>query len=214
MSEGLIYDKMAKVMKSITGVPKDGWNESQRFAFRSIDTTTEIVHNALVKEGIIILPEVMESTHSTGQTARGGVMRYVSLLVRYTFAASDGSAVSVVAAGEAGDTGDKATSKAMSMALKYCLFQTFLIPTGDPDPVTVEEANPDALTADEKLSLRESLDSAGIASAEITDTLSKALGRDVSGKSPVKRSEIKAVTEYLESIKPFIDEDGESGESQ
>jgi hypothetical protein len=46
--------------------------------------------------------------------------------------------VSALVASEGIDYGDKATSKAMSMALKYALFQTLMIPT--------EEADPDAQT--------------------------------------------------------------------
>ena len=140
----LIHGRMSEVMKTIQGVPKDGWNPGQSFAFRSIETTTKIVHDALVKHQVIILPEVLEVQRSERTTAKGSIMRFAEVLVRYRFAAEDGSSVEVVSAGEAADTGDKATSKALSMALKYALFQTFLIPTGDPDP--------DSETAEEHVS--------------------------------------------------------------
>ena len=43
--------------------------------------------------------------------------------------AEDGSYEEVTTFGEAIDFGDKAFNKAMSQALKYCLFQVFCIPT-------------------------------------------------------------------------------------
>jgi hypothetical protein len=63
-------------------------------------------------------------------------------------AASDGSKHTVKTYGEAMDSGDKATNKAMSAAYKYAAFQAFCIPTeGDndadattPEPVTHADA--------------------------------------------------------------------------
>jgi hypothetical protein len=60
---------------------------------------------------------------------------------------SDGSSVTTVITGEAMDSGDKATNKAMSVALKYALLQMFLIPTDDmrdPDATTHPEVKPAA----------------------------------------------------------------------
>ena len=45
--------------------------------------------------------------------------------------APDGSNISSVIIGEGMDTGDKATNKALSIALKYAAFQIFMIPTED-----------------------------------------------------------------------------------
>ena len=39
-----------------------------------------------------------------------------------------------VVIGEAGDSGDKATPKAMSVALRTALLQTLMLPTDEPDP--------------------------------------------------------------------------------
>ena len=48
--------------------------------------------------------------------------------------AEDGSKTTARMIGEAMDSGDKATNKAMSAAYKYAAFQTFAIPTeGTPD---------------------------------------------------------------------------------
>jgi hypothetical protein len=51
--------------------------------------------------------------------------------IKYTFYAEDGTKVSAVVVGEAFDSGDKATNKAMSIAFKYACYQVFCIPTED-----------------------------------------------------------------------------------
>ncbi len=51
--------------------------------------------------------------------------------MRFHFFAEDGSSMSAVTQGEGMDNGDKGTAKAMSVAMKYCLMQTFLVPTED-----------------------------------------------------------------------------------
>ena len=63
------------------------------------------------------------------------------LKVRYTFYAEDGTSVSAVVIGEGMDSGDKASNKAMAIAMKYAFFQVFCIPTEemkDPDAETPE----------------------------------------------------------------------------
>ena len=70
------------------------------------------------------------------QTAKGGNLIYSILKMKYTFYASDGSSVSAVVIGEGMDSGDKASNKAMAVAMKYAMFQVFCIPTEeltDPD---------------------------------------------------------------------------------
>ena len=69
-------------------------------------------------------------------------MASVRLLVRHTFYAEDGTHVVCVTLGEAMDSGDKASNKAMSAALKYALIETFLIPTFEADRDT-ETASPE-----------------------------------------------------------------------
>jgi hypothetical protein len=63
------------------------------------------------------------------------VLFYVTVEAEFDFVSSqDGSKHTVKTYGEAMDSGDKATNKAMSAAYKYAAFQTFCIPTeGDND---------------------------------------------------------------------------------
>lgn len=72
-------------------------------------------------------------------------MFYVALQVEFDFvSAVDGSKHTACTFGEAMDSSDKATNKAMSAAYKYAAFMTFAIPTeGDNDAdATVHEVAP------------------------------------------------------------------------
>ena len=51
--------------------------------------------------------------------------------IKFTFYAKDGSFFESVVIGEAMDSGDKASNKALSIGLKYALLQVFCIPTED-----------------------------------------------------------------------------------
>jgi hypothetical protein len=54
--------------------------------------------------------------------------------VRYRFVGPGGDALETVVAAEAMDAGDKATSKAMSVAFRTALLQALALPTDDKDP--------------------------------------------------------------------------------
>lgn len=131
---GMIFAKMAAVMADTKAVPKAGYNQAQRFNFRTVDDTVATVNAAMTKHGVVLVPEVLSCTPSTITDDKGRIVTSVHVLVAYYFYAEDGSSVQAIMAGEGRDLGDKATSKALSMALKYALFQALLIPTGDPDP--------------------------------------------------------------------------------
>ena len=68
-------------------------------------------------------------------SGQGKALFYVTVDMEFDFvSAHDGSKHTVKMYGEAMDSGDKATNKAMSAAYKYAMFQAFCIPTeGDND---------------------------------------------------------------------------------
>ena len=100
---------------------------------------------AMIKSKVFAVPTVLKEEREERQTAKGGVLFYVRLTMEYKFFAEDGSFVTATVIGEAMDSGDKATNKAMSIAYKYACFQVFSIPTEelqDPDAATPEEVKP------------------------------------------------------------------------
>ena len=139
-----IYQSIAAIMAEAYSVGKDKVNQQQGFKFRGIDDVMNTFKPLLAKHGVFAVPEVLNMEREDRQTARGTSLLYSILTVRYTFYAADGTSVSAVVIGEGMDSGDKASNKAMAVAFKYALFQTFCIPTeemaqDDPDRTTPEE---------------------------------------------------------------------------
>lgn len=139
----LIYKKIIEVMADINAIGKDRRNQQQGFQFRGIDDVMNELHSSLAKCGVFVLPNVLAETRTTGKTARGGDMFYTRLKINFGFYAEDGSHVDAVVIGEAMDTADKASNKALSIGLKYAMLQVFCIPTEDekdPDAVSPQPA--------------------------------------------------------------------------
>ena len=139
----LIYKKIIEVMADINAIGKDRRNQQQGFQFRGIDDVMNELHSSLAKCGVFVLPKVLEETRTTGKTSRGGDMFYTRLKINFGFYAEDGSHVDAVVIGEAMDTADKASNKALSIGLKYAMLQVFCIPTEDekdPDAVSPQPA--------------------------------------------------------------------------
>lgn len=126
-----IFEAINKTMQDVGAVGKNSKNASQGFAFRGIDAVMNALHPAMVKNGIFVTPEVLELTRDERETKSGAIMAYTLAKVKYTFWASDGSSIEAVVYGEGADSGDKSTSKALSIAFKYACFQVFCIPTED-----------------------------------------------------------------------------------
>lgn len=132
-----VYRAIASVAGAVAkeGVAKDRRNSQQGYNFRGIDDVYNALAPHLSASGLVILPRVLTRTETERQTQRGGVLFYVVVEVEFDFvAAEDGSRHTVKTYGEAMDSADKATNKAMSAAYKYAAMQAFCIPTdGDND---------------------------------------------------------------------------------
>jgi hypothetical protein len=132
----MIYKKMSDVMKDVGAIGKDQKNTQQGFKFRGIDQFVNALYPALTKHGVFMSPRATSFTHELKDVVRGsgksGVDKHVSIMMEYDFYAEDGSKVTIGPVPAEGlDSGDKATNKALSAALKYALIQTFSIPTED-----------------------------------------------------------------------------------
>ena len=139
-----IYKAIIGVMKSINAIGKDRKNQQQNFAYRGIDDVMNELHGALADNGVFVVPEVLNEERSTGKSKSGGELYYTRLKIRFTFYAGDGSSVSAVVIGEAMDSGDKASNKALSIGLKYAMLQVFCIPTEDEKDPDAQSPQPQA----------------------------------------------------------------------
>lgn len=137
-----VYEAINAIQKDLAkeGISKSQKNMQQGYSFRGIDDLFNTLSPLMAKHGLCILPRVLERTLVERQSTRGGSLFYVTVAVEFDFvAAEDGSTHTIKTFGEAMDSGDKATNKAMSAAYKYAAFQAFAIPT-------VGENDADALT--------------------------------------------------------------------
>lgn len=116
---------------STVGITKDRRNmQGNGYNFRGIDDVYNTIAPLLAKHGLCILPRVLARECVERVSQKGGALFYITVEVEFDFvSAEDGSKHTVKTFGEAMDSGDKATNKAMSAAYKYAAFQAFSIPT-------------------------------------------------------------------------------------
>lgn len=132
-----VYKAINAVQAALSkiGIAKDSRNQQQGYNFRGIDSVYNVLSPLLAEHGLCILPRMLTRTCQERQSAKGGSLFYITVEAEFDLVcAQDGSKHTVKTFGEAMDSGDKATNKAMSAAYKYAAFQTFAIPTeGDND---------------------------------------------------------------------------------
>jgi hypothetical protein len=124
----------AELAKS--GITKGRKNQSQGYAFRGIDDVYNAVSPLMAAHGLCVLPRALSREVIERATKSGNALFYVTVEVEFDFVSSeDASKHTIKTYGEAMDSADKATNKAMSAAYKYAIIQAFAIPTeGDNDP--------------------------------------------------------------------------------
>ena len=182
-----VYEAIKNVMADMSkvGIAKEQKNVAQGFKFRGIDDVYNSLSPALARNNLVMMPFIQERQVTERQTRNGGVMLHVVLVVDYTFICStDGSFHTVRSYGEAMDSGDKATNKAMAAAYKYMCFQAFCIPIQgqgeDADAetheiTTVDKAKMDLLIAALQMAENKAdIDSFKTKNKEIIDDLSNA----------------------------------------
>jgi len=141
-----VIAKIAAVQGALAkvGIAKDRRNSGQGYNFRGIDDVYAALSPLLATHGLVIIPRMMEREVVERQSGKGGALFNVTVKAEFDFiSAEDGSTHTACTYGEAMDSADKATNKAMSAAYKYAAFMTFAIPTegdNDADATTHEVA--------------------------------------------------------------------------
>lgn len=148
-----VYQAIAAVMEELAtvGIGKNKKNQQQGFQYRGIDDVMNTLAPILAKHKLLILPRYSEREVIERTNSKGTALFYVTVKGQLDLvSAEDGSKHTVETFGEAMDSGDKSTNKAMSVAYKYGAFQAFCIPTEavDPDAETheVSTKKPSALS--------------------------------------------------------------------
>ena len=146
MENEMIYGLIAQAMRKVGAIGKDSVNAQQKYKFRGIDAVYNALNPVMSELGLFVCPEILDHRREERETentydnkTKKTILKYSILTIKYTMYAPDGSNVSCVVVGEGMDSGDKASNKAMSVALKYAMFQLLMIPTEemvDPDGET------------------------------------------------------------------------------
>ena len=130
-----IYQLLSAVMSDVSSVKKAERNQAQGFNFRGIDAVVNAVGPALRKHGVVVFPELVSCEQNSVEVGKNrSVMAQTRVTVTYRFYGPEGDSVAATVAGEAMDSGDKATAKAMSVAFRTALLQALTLPTDEPDP--------------------------------------------------------------------------------
>ena len=124
-----IYKKIPAIMAEVGAIEKSRQGQGIQYKFRGIDDIYMALQPLLSKHGVFFAPTVIAQSREERKTNSGGTLTFSILTVKFTFYADDGSHVECVTVGEAMDTSDKSSNKAMSAALKYATLQVFCIPT-------------------------------------------------------------------------------------
>lgn len=171
-----IHERLLAVMNDVQSVAKNERNSAQNFNFRGIDAVINAVGPAFRSHGILVLPAVMRNEYSQVEVGKNRTsMGHARLEVEFTFVAGDGSQCSAIVPAEAMDSGDKATAKAMSVALRTALLQVLALPTDEPDPdaSTYERATVAKVSDAEFTAIAERLES--VSTLEALDAAAGAL---------------------------------------
>jgi hypothetical protein len=126
-----VFERMVDVMRDVGAIGKNQTNDFHRYQFRGIDDVMNGLHGPMVRHGVFVLPEVLESSTEWTSDQKGKPQRVVSLRVAFHFYGNSGDSVTATAMGEAFTNDDKAANQAMSAAFKYAMLQSFCIPTQD-----------------------------------------------------------------------------------
>lgn len=133
-----IFAAMVAISRDLGAIGKNKRNQQQGFMYRGIDDVYNAMHEIMPRHGVFCTPRILEKTREERTNAKGTVLAFTTLRIEYVFYADDGSHVSCIVEGEGMDSGDKSSNKAMSIAHKYALLQTFCVATeelqkDDPD---------------------------------------------------------------------------------
>lgn len=134
MNDITVFEAWSNVMGQVQGIRKGERNQAQNFNFRGIDAVLNAVGPALREHQVTVVPTAETIDVERYQTAKGGQMQGVIVRMTYTVFGPAGDSFAGSAYGQAADAGDKAVSKAESVAYRTFLLQALTVPTDEPDP--------------------------------------------------------------------------------
>lgn len=132
-----VYVAFARVMADVQSIGKGDQRADTggRYAFRGVDRVVNAVGPALRRHGVLVLPtRILEVEYRESRTTNNKIMQDIAVRVQWTIVGPAGDALPPVeSAGQATDTSDKGTAKAVSVAQRVLFLTALHIPTQDPD---------------------------------------------------------------------------------
>lgn len=136
-----LYQKIAAITEEVGVVEKTGRNSQQGYMFIEQAMVVATLRPLLAKYNVVVFPETVEHSFERFTNAKGTSTVHVVVKSRYHVVNGDDPKESMVAewSGEALDTSDKATNKAMTASEKTFLMKLFKISDKeDADAETIE----------------------------------------------------------------------------
>lgn len=131
-----VHVAWARVMADVQTVKKADRRDDVggKYNFRGVDRVINAVGPALRRHGVLVLPTgVLSVDYREARTSKGTVMQDCTVRVQWTVRGPMGDDLPPLeSAGQATDTQDKATSKAISVAQRVLFLAALHIPTEDP----------------------------------------------------------------------------------
>jgi len=132
-----VHVAWARVMADVQSITKGDQRSDTggRYSFRGVDRVVNAVGPALRRHGVLVLPtRILEVEYRESRTTNNKVMQDVAVRVQWTIVGPLGDTLPPVeSAGQATDTSDKGTAKAVSVAQRVLFLTALHIPTQDPD---------------------------------------------------------------------------------
>jgi hypothetical protein len=132
-----VHVAWARVMADVQSVSKGDRRDDVggRYNFRGVDRVVNAVGPALRRHGVLVLPtRILSVDYREARTAKGSVMQDCTVRVQWTVRGPAGDDLPAMeSAGQATDTQDKSTAKAISVAQRVLFLSALHIPTQDPD---------------------------------------------------------------------------------
>jgi hypothetical protein len=151
-------------------VPKNGTNSAQNYKFVAEADVIAKCRQALLDEGIVVLPSFRVISETPFETSGGKRSLLTTVEGAFRFI-SGAESLEVVTLGQGADSGDKGVYKAETGARKYAYLHALALTAGDDDPETepapVPVASLDHERADLITALRATFEMAGLAEPEV-----------------------------------------------
>jgi hypothetical protein len=132
-----LVTKICEAIKTLGAIPKTGRNDFHKYSYRKHEDIMTVLQPALSTRGLLMFSKIKTLLSNTVE-GKEGKSRHIVISVVYTI--TDGkNSIDFMGIGEGIDTGDKASYKAQTGAMKYALNDMFLLASeADPERDTKE----------------------------------------------------------------------------